>query len=164
MLNPQTRRTLMSRPRPRTILLIALATVTAYFLIFSGPSPQLHVVPYLHEKPETRPGTPGAEKPLSGESGSEDALSYFGGDNDKSDQTMDWDIDIEDLRNWRDPDDKEDPDDVEPGFERDGKERDNGQIGRLQHEKDMRKMWRYVYKTTAKYRSEEHTSELQSQD
>lgn len=139
MLNPQTRRSLMARPRPRTILIIALATITSYYLLFSGPSPQLHVVPYLHENPE---------KPLSGGSNTGSGGDYFAPEEDTKDA---WEIDIEDLRHWRDPDDKEDPDDLEPGYETDGTDRDCGEIGKLQHEKDMRKMWRYAYKTTAKY-------------
>lgn len=61
-----------------------------------------------------------------------------------------WKVDINDLRKWSDPDDHEDPNDVEPGYETDGKVREAGSISRLQHEKDLRKMWRYAYKTTAK--------------
>lgn len=129
LIAPPSRRSLLSRPRPRTILLLALATVTSYWLLFSGPSPDLRVVPYHPE-------------------GGKGDVDYFSGEDAGKDE---WEIDIEDLRNWRDPDDHEDPNDIEPGYETDGKDRDNGLIGKLQHEKDMRKMWRYAYKTTAKY-------------
>ncbi|KAL7942177.1 hypothetical protein V8C42DRAFT_160077 [Trichoderma barbatum] len=60
-----------------------------------------------------------------------------------------WDLTIEELREWKDPSDKENYKDVAPGYETDGKGRDSGTVSRLQHEKDMRKMWRYAYKTTA---------------
>ena len=40
--------------------------------------------------------------------------------------------------------------DTLPGYETDGTVRDAGAVGRLQHEKDLRKMWRYAYKATAK--------------
>lgn len=137
MLNVQTRRT-FSRPRPRVILIVALALISAYFFIFSGPAPSWQVISYTHE-----------EASSSGESSATDGgSSYFDGKDDHQDS---WEIDIEDLRKWRDPEDKEDPDDVEPGYLEDGKEREEGSIAKLQHEKDLRKMWRYAYKTTAKY-------------
>lgn len=119
-----------SRPRPRTILLIALASITTYFLLFSGPSPRFQVVPYLHDHSGS------SADPLAG-SGSQDKKKT-------------WDIDIEDIRQWRDPDDNEDPDDIEPGYETDGEVREPGQISKTQHEKDLRKMWRYAYKMSAK--------------
>lgn len=127
---------LLSRPRPRTILVIALATVTAWYLLFSGPSPQLHVVPYPHEHTHSGSGkhfTP-SNAPTEG----------------KSEVTHPWDIDIEELADWTDEGDDEDPNDVEPGYETDGQDREPGDISKLQHEKDMRKMWRYAYKVTAK--------------
>ncbi|POR37609.1 Uncharacterized protein TPAR_02198 [Tolypocladium paradoxum] len=143
VLNPQGRRALLSRPRPRIILLLALASVTTYFLLFSGPAPQLHIVPYLQEKPgSTGSGSPN-EKPLTG-----------GGHQDEPTGTRaEWDIDIEDLRSWSDPDDHEDTNDALPGYETDGTARGPGDVGRLQHEKDLRKMWRYAYKTTANLKS-----------
>jgi hypothetical protein len=60
-----------------------------------------------------------------------------------------WDVDIEDIRDWKEADDREDYDDVEPGYETDGKDRDAGTISRLLAEKDMRKLWRYSYRITA---------------
>jgi hypothetical protein len=140
MLTAQSRRALLSRPRPRILLIIALVTATACFLLFSGPAHEFRVIPYTSVDP-TNTGPPAAPVAAEGET------SYFDGEGDEREP---WEIDIEDLRKWRDPDDKEDPTDVEPGYETDGTERDNGQIGKLQHEKDMRKMWRYAYKTTAK--------------
>ena len=144
MLPPQSRRKLIAWPRPRTILLVTLATVTTYYLLFSGPSPQLHAVPYLHGKTGSSNHVYSPdEKPLG--SG---RLNDF--DEDDAEMNEFWDIDVEDLRSWRDPDDPEDYSHVEPGYERDGKQRDHDQIGALQHEKDLRKLWRYVYKITAK--------------
>jgi hypothetical protein len=140
MLSAQSRRALLSRPRPRILLIIALVTATACFLLFSGPAPEFRVIPYTSVDP-TNAGPPVAADPKP-----EGETSYFDGEEA---QREPWEIDIEDLRKWHDPDDKEDPNDVEPGYETDGTERDNGQIGKLQHEKDMRKMWRYAYKTTA---------------
>lgn len=139
MLNPQGRRALLSLPRPRVMLLIALASVTTYFLIFSGPAPQLHIVPYPHEQPSSPGSVPPNEKPLTG-----------GHHDEPTGTKAEWDIDIEDLRYWSDPDDHENPDDALPGYETDGTHRSPGDVGRLQHEKDLRKMWRYAYKTTAK--------------
>lgn len=132
MLNAPNR--LFSRPRPRSFLLIALATVTAYYLVFSGPSPSLHVVPYIHgdapaeQTPVDEDGPPSKGRPPKSP----------------------WDIDINDIKDWKDPDDPEDPNDVEPGEELDGTERDPGAIAKLQKEKDLRKIWRYVYKATKK--------------
>lgn len=123
------------------MLFIALATVTTYYLLFSGPSPRLHVVPYMHDKAGPHGTGKGLAdvKPSDGE--------YF----DEKPQTKSpWDIDIKEIKDWKDPDDHEDPNDVEPGYETDGKQREPGDISKLQHEKDMRKMWRYVYKMTKK--------------
>ncbi|PNP53081.1 hypothetical protein THARTR1_06291 [Trichoderma harzianum] len=268
------------RPRLRIILLIALASITSYYLLFSGPSPRFNIVPYLPEDPQgNQPTTPAPQSPQSppippkapevppnapsdtesnttpseykddglddknndaptkDEGGGNDAPTKDeGGDNDaptkdegsSSDQpakdegnsndqpakdeddgsiqngkpsieekpqddsnkedapkndppkedenhaseadseeekplNMDletynkeiemldaWDLSLEELRQWKDQGDKENYDDVAPGYETDGKGRDAGTISRLQHEKDMRKMWRYAYRTTAK--------------
>lgn len=125
MLNPQGRRILMSRPRPRSVLFITLAAFTTYILFFSGPSIRMsypsppRLVPDEHATAESQ------------------------------EMMRDWEIDIEEVRKWKDPDDPEDPNLVEPGYETDGKDREPGDIGKLQHEKDMRKLWRYVYKATA---------------
>ncbi|KAL5086101.1 hypothetical protein Trisim1_009589 [Trichoderma cf. simile WF8] len=238
------------RPRLRIILLIALASITSYYLLFSGPSPRFNIVPYLPEDTQgNQPTTPAPESPQSppippkapevppkapsdinsdttpskdkdggqddknndaptkDEGGGndqpakdEDDGSIQNGkpsleekpqdDSDKEDApkndppkenenhaseadkeqekplNMDietynkeiemldaWDLTIEELRQWKDKGDKENYDDVAPGYETDGKGRDAGTISRLQHEKDMRKMWRYAYSTTANLES-----------
>lgn len=140
MLSPPGRRSFPPRPRARTVLLIALASLIAYHVLFSGSSPRLHIVPYLREPTASRDQS----GPGSGRTASDPAAKPSAG------TKAEWEIDIEDLRSWSDPDDQEDPNDTLPGYEGDGIERDHGSIGRLQHEKDLRKMWRYAYKTTAK--------------
>ncbi|PTB39039.1 hypothetical protein M441DRAFT_29331 [Trichoderma asperellum CBS 433.97] len=181
------------RPRVRILLLIILASVTSYYLLFSGPSPRFNIVPYLPDQrvtQGTQPSTPASQAPLGDDKASADIddgsiqngkpstdEKQHGDQSPKEEEkqplepekekeekplNMDietynkelemlesWDLNIEDLRQWKDPDDKEDPNDVAPGYETDGKDRDSGTISRLQHEKDMRKMWRYAYKTTA---------------
>lgn len=129
MLSPQGRRMCLARPRPRTILLAAIASVTTYLLVFNGPSHRFQVVPYF---PDANGG------------------ANLGTDADGSRMKNSWDFSIEDIKGWRDPDDKEDPNDIEPGYETDGKVREPGEISKTQHEKDLRKMWRYAYKMTAK--------------
>jgi hypothetical protein len=123
MLNPQGRRILMSRPRPRSVLLITLAAFTTYILFFSGP----------------RIGYPSPPRLVPDEHATAES----------QDMIKDWEISIDEVRKWKDPEDPEDPNLVEPGYETDGKDREPGDIGKLQHEKDMRKLWRYVYKATA---------------
>jgi hypothetical protein len=150
MLNPQGRHKLFAWPRRRTVLLVTLATFTTYFLLFSGPSPKLHVVPYLHGKTGGSSQPVDSEKPLTDSGAGGGDPTYFDDDDDDEGMGEFWHIDIEDLRKWKDTDDQEDYSNVESGYERDGKVRDNDQIGNLQHEKDLRKLWRYVYKTTAK--------------
>ncbi|KOS20115.1 hypothetical protein ESCO_006146 [Escovopsis weberi] len=59
------------------------------------------------------------------------------------------DLTLKQLRNWKDAGDPEKPDAITEGFETDGKMRNSDQVSLLQHEKDMRKLWRYVYKTTS---------------
>jgi hypothetical protein len=218
----------------RFILLIIFASVTSYYLLFSGPTPRFNIVPYQSEAPETKgdqalpsgapqasltPAVPSATKDKDNGPESKPGSAPVGNDapakdesEDKSSETpakdeddgsiqngkpsaeekqhddhpsndapkneppkspsdaekeqkplnMDletynkevemlesWDMTIEELRKWKDPTDKENYDDVAPGYETDGQGRDSGTISRLQHEKDMRKMWRYAYKTTA---------------
>ncbi|PTB69771.1 hypothetical protein BBK36DRAFT_1188433 [Trichoderma citrinoviride] len=138
MLSPHAR-----RPRVRFILLIIFASVTSYYLLFSGPTPRFNLVPYQSEAPETKGDQAlpsGAPEPLN-----MDLETY----NKEVEMLESWDMTIEELRKWKDPTDKENYDDVAPGYETDGQGRDSGTISRLQHEKDMRKMWRYAYKTTA---------------
>lgn len=131
MLRPQSRRICLSRPRPRTIILAAVATVTTYLLIFNQPSHRFRVVPF-HDS------NGGANIP-----GVVVASDGTGVKNS-------WDFDIESIKDWRDPDDEEDPKDIEPGYDTDGKVREPGQISKTQPEKDLRKMWRYAYKMTSK--------------
>lgn len=171
MLNPQSRRSILSRPRPRSILLIVLAVITTYVLVFSGPAPKLHIVPYApetehtegnhHNAADTNTSTgatpnPPSEKPLSdkkkGPKPEDLALKPDPGHHheEPTGTRAGWDIDIEDLTYWSDPDDKETNDNVLEGYETDGTAREPGDVARLQHEKDLRKMWRYAYKTTAK--------------
>ncbi|KYK61807.1 hypothetical protein DCS_02951 [Drechmeria coniospora] len=114
---------------------MALVTVSIYFLVTNGPSPHFRRVFYLHNKIKNPLIKPGSEP--------------------SADAKADWDIDIEDLRYWSDPDDNEDPNDVLQGVEGDGVERDTGDVARLRKEKDLRKMWRYAYKTTANLKSSE---------
>lgn len=193
MFNPNQR-----RPRVRILLLIILASVTSYYLLFSGPSPRFNIVPYLPDQrvtQGTQSNTPASQAPpvdnkvddqatADADDGSlqdgkpskdvkqhedeppkEEEKEPLEPEKEKEEKPLNmdidtynkelemlesWDLNIEDLRQWKDPDDKEDPNDVAPGYETDGKDRDSGSISRLQHEKDMRKMWRYAYKTTAK--------------
>ncbi|RCI08972.1 hypothetical protein L249_5037 [Ophiocordyceps polyrhachis-furcata BCC 54312] len=138
MLNPPGRRKLGLLPRPRTILLLAVAAATSYLILFSGHAPRVHIVPYLRDTPPSSPSSSSSSSsPTSSHS---DELSAT---------KAEWHVEIDDLRYWRDPDDPENPDDVLPGYETDGKHREPGDVGRLQHEKNLRKMWRYLYKTTA---------------
>ncbi|GAB0134985.1 hypothetical protein EsDP_00003337 [Epichloe bromicola] len=157
MLHPQGRRTLLSRPRPRSLFIIALALMTTYFLVLSGPPSRLHIVPYKNgdsaNPGSAFTGTAGKqnEKPLASD---EILNSDPGHHHDEPTGTRaGWEIDIEDLTNWSDPDDAETNDDVLPGHETDGTPREPPDVARLQHEKDLRKMWRYAYKTTAKLAS-----------
>ncbi|KAF4584129.1 major facilitator superfamily transporter [Ophiocordyceps camponoti-floridani] len=129
MLNPPGRRKLMPLPRPRIIFLLALAAATSYLVLFSRHAPHVHMVPYLRDPPAP---SPSPSRP-----------------DELSETKAEWHVEIDDLRYWRDPTDGENPDDVLPGYETDGKHREPGDVGRLQHEKNLRKMWRYLYMTTA---------------
>lgn len=134
--------------------------------------PQLKAVPYISEKLGNAPTNKEnsvevpqeQEKPLTGteetKSSNEQVETGESTKNDKAASPAKparpvptkevWDISFQDLDKWHDPDDREDPNDVADGFEGDGQWRDAGTISRLQHEKDMRKQWRYAYKVTAK--------------
>lgn len=147
----------MSRPRPRSLFFIILAALTVYFLLFSGPSSKLRIVPYNKGETEQQAPTPGnkdgqqnAKKPSKPE---DITLKPDPGHHheEPTGTRAGWEIDIEDLTYWHDSDDKETNDDVLPGYETDGTPRGAGDVARLQHEKDLRKMWRYAYKTTSKY-------------
>jgi hypothetical protein len=160
MLHPQGRRTLIARPRPRSVLVIILAALSVYFLVFSAPSSSLRIVPY-NKSGNTGTQTPlqdgrkpeqGDKSPSSSKSESVSLKPDPGHHHEEPTGTRaGWEINIEDLAYWTDPDFKETNDDVLPGYETDGKHREPGDIARLQHEKDLRKMWRYAYKTTSKY-------------
>lgn len=130
MLSPPSRRMCAARPRPRTIVLAIVATLATYMLVFNGPSKRFQVVPYLHDS--------------SGASISGPASL------DSNRVKTTWDFSIEDIKGWHDPDDNEDPNDVEPGYDTDGTVREPGQISKTQLEKDLRTMWRYAYKMSAK--------------
>ncbi|KAK0384921.1 hypothetical protein NLU13_7400 [Sarocladium strictum] len=139
MLGPPGRRMLTSRPRTRTLIFLVLAAITTYYILFSEPSPQMRVVPSQPEAP--------IEPPIGGGR----PQTVLAGANNPDRATLDsyLNIKIEDVGEWRDPTDPEDPKEVEPGHEFDGKSREPGELGRLQHEKDLRRIWRYVYKMTA---------------
>lgn len=137
------RRILTSRPRTRTLIFFTLAAITTYYLLFSEPTPQLRVVPYQPEVPH--------EAPVAVDRGGRPQSILAGAKNpDRATLDSYLNIKIEDVGNWRDPTDPEDPKEVEPGHEFDGKSREPGELGRLQHEKDLRRIWRYVYKMTSK--------------
>ncbi|EXV01429.1 DUF3405 domain protein [Metarhizium robertsii] len=159
MLNPQGRRTMLSRLRPRSVFIIIMAALSLYFLVFSGPSPRLHIVPYTKGGNTVKQGSAKDtknnqhdEKPLSSPRPEDVALKPDPGHHheEPTGTRAGWEIDIDDLTYWSDPDDPETNDDVLPGYETDGTHREAGDVARLQHEKDLRKMWRYAYKTTAK--------------
>ncbi|KAF4125711.1 Protein of unknown function (DUF3405) [Geosmithia morbida] len=124
-----------SSRRSRSILLLVLASVTAYYLIFSGPTPSLHVIPYVNSG--------GGDSPDQAQPGSGEQVALKDRPNNSP-----WNIDISEIDGWQDPDDNEDPNDVEPGEELDGTWRDPGAIARLKKEKDSRRLWRYLYKVT----------------
>jgi hypothetical protein len=140
------RRILTSRPRTRTLIFFTLAAITTYYLLFSEPTPQLCVVPYQPETPVAKAPAAGSAEPPGR------PQSVLAGAKNPDRATLDsyLNIKIEDVGNWRDPTDPEDPKEVEPGHEFDGKSREPGELGRLQHEKDLRRIWRYVYKMTSK--------------
>lgn len=156
---PSSRGRVATLLRPRFLLFLAFAAVTVYFVLFSGPAPDLHIVKQMHpsDPHNNDPASPAQGTPPKTEekpekpAQKEEKPNPPAGQKGKPNEKPYWDISAEDLKNWRDPDDHEDPKDVAEGFEKDGKPRDEGTISRLQAEKDMRKIWRYVYKTTAKY-------------
>ncbi|KAG6013731.1 hypothetical protein E4U43_007139 [Claviceps pusilla] len=159
LLHSQGRRAMFSRPRPRSIFIIILAAITTYFLVFNGPSPRLHIVPYKQggSADQGQPSENGAgeqQKPLPFPTDDDEAILLRpdpGHHHEEPTGTRaTWEIDIEDLANWHDKTDSEKDDDVLPGHETDGTPREPGDVMKLQHEKDLRKMWRYAYKTTAK--------------
>ncbi|KAG6020222.1 hypothetical protein E4U41_002916 [Claviceps citrina] len=158
MLHPSRRRAMFSRPRPRSFFIIVLAAITTYLMVFGGPSPRLHIVPYK-QGDSLDQGAPSAgiaghsqEQPLTGEKDQGVRLTTDPGHHheEPTGTQANWEIDIEDLSQWNEKDHFDD--NLEPlaGFETDGTQREPGEVVRLQHEKDLRKIWRYAYKTTAK--------------
>jgi hypothetical protein len=121
------------------MVIITFAMVSAYFLLFSG-SPNIQVVPF-DPKAQPASGNGNGANPQPNEQ-TEDQYSSI--------QRELWELTAQDLKDWWDPTDNEDPNDVEPGYETDGKERGFGDLGKLQHEKDMRKEWRHAYSVTSK--------------
>jgi hypothetical protein len=141
--HPQSRRLFGAKLRPRSMIIIVFAMLAAYYLLFS-PTTTIPV-------PSNSPGAV-QEPPPPVEHGGN---SQPQGEGEVEDQYGSihrqlWELTAEDLKDWRDPTDGEDPRDVEPGFETDGKERGFGDLGKLQHEKDMRKEWRHAYSVTSK--------------
>jgi hypothetical protein len=139
MLGPPGRRMLTSRPKTRTLIFFVLAAVTTYYILFSEPAPPMRVPPPQPQTP-LEPPVPGArpQTVLAGPNNPDRAVldSYLN-------------IKIQDVGDWRDPTDPEDPNEIEPGHEFDGKSREPGELGRLQHEKDLRRIWRFIYKMTS---------------
>lgn len=123
--------------RPRSMIIIVFAMLAAYYLLFA-PSTSIQVVPSNSKGPASPP------PPVTG-NGEPDTEDQYGAIHREL-----WELTAEDLKDWHDPTDGEDPNDIEPGFETDGKERGFGDLGKLQHEKDMRKEWRHAYSVTSK--------------
>lgn len=121
--------------RPKTVLVGALTTFTVYYLFLRGPSSALHAVPYLHDNKDPN-----------------QQFADSNGDfpNGNAQVKNPWDVEIEDIKGFKDDGDGEDPNDIEPGYETDGTPRSEGSISRLQKEKDMRQLWRYSYKVSKK--------------
>lgn len=121
--------------KPR-ILFFAVALTLATCFVFLTRSPELRIVPYIRD----------GQRPS--------IFGLFGGNGDvqqKADIAVSyWELKASDISDWKDPDDREDPNDVEPGYSRDGKGRSADETSRLQEEKDKRKIWRYIYSATAK--------------
>ncbi|KAH7011783.1 hypothetical protein EDB80DRAFT_401080 [Ilyonectria destructans] len=117
--------------RPKSTFLIVIAMLSAYYILFSGSGSNAPAVP---------PYFPGGSKghPLDGQNG---------GQSPQNRKEL-WELTAEHLEDWDDPTDEEDPNDIELGYELDGKERGFGALARLQHEKDMRKEWRHAYAVT----------------
>ncbi|CAH0053219.1 unnamed protein product [Clonostachys solani] len=158
MLNTQPHR-LLARARPRTLLVALFLVSAGYFFLFSSSAPHFHPVPHL-QNPESNNN--GNDKPVDNQVDNAGNHVDSQPDNfvdqnkppgagffDVPEVKNKWDVDIEDIRDWREADDREDYEDVEPGYETDGKDRDAGTISRLLAEKDMRKLWRYSYRITA---------------
>lgn len=123
--------------KPRFLLFAAALAFATCFLFFTR-STDLRIVPYVN-KNGYGAGLFGAEKPLleTNKNGVEAVIP-------------DLELSASDIKHWIDPDDPEDPNQVQPGTEQDGTQRSFDEISRLQDEKDKRKIWRYLYRATAK--------------
>lgn len=109
--------------------------------LFLTRSADMRIVPYVHDsrKAHSIGLFAGAEKPLAATNldSVDAAIPHV-------------ELSASDIKHWSDPDDNEDPDRVEPGTEQDGTPRGANEISLLQDEKDKRKLWRYLYRATAK--------------
>ncbi|KAM3510484.1 hypothetical protein MY11210_005886 [Beauveria gryllotalpidicola] len=126
--------------KPRFLLFAAALAFATCFLFFTR-SADLRVVPYVN-KSGYGVGFIGAEKPL---------IEIK--NNDVDSDIPDLELSASDIKHWSDPDDPEDPNQVQPGTEQDGTQRTFDEISRLQDEKDKRKIWRYLYRATANLKS-----------
>ncbi|KAM3441996.1 hypothetical protein NHJ13734_002584 [Beauveria thailandica] len=126
--------------KPRFLLFAAALAFATCFLFFTR-SADLRIVPYVN-KSGYGVGLFGAEKPLIEikKNGVESIIP-------------DLELSASDIKHWSDPDDREDPNQVQPGTEQDGTQRSFDEISRLQDEKDKRKIWRYLYRATANLKS-----------
>ncbi|KAJ3481394.1 hypothetical protein NLG97_g7830 [Lecanicillium saksenae] len=130
--------------RPRFVLFAATMAFAACLIFFTRSS-DLHIVPYSRDSKSHNIdifGGTATEKPLM----------------DPKDDTIEasipyWELSANDIKHWSDPDDREDPNEVEPGTEQDGTPRGADEVSRLQDEKDRRKLWRYLYRATANLKS-----------
>ncbi|KAF5591323.1 major facilitator superfamily transporter [Fusarium pseudoanthophilum] len=136
--HPQSRRLFGAKLRPRSMIIIVFAMLAAYYLLFA-PSTSIQVVP-------SNPNVPASPPPPVTGNGEPDTEDQYGAIHREL-----WELTAQDLKDWHDPTDGEDPNDIEPGFETDGKERGFGDLGKLQHEKDMRKEWRHAYSVTSNF-------------
>ncbi|KAM3494821.1 hypothetical protein MY3957_001952 [Beauveria namnaoensis] len=126
--------------KPRFLLFAAALAFATCFLFFTR-SADLRIVPYVN-KNGYGAGLFGVEKPLleTNQNGVEAVIP-------------DLELSASDIKHWIDPDDPEDPNQVQPGTEQDGTQRSFDEISRLQDEKDKRKIWRYLYRATANLKS-----------
>jgi hypothetical protein len=124
------------------MIIIVFAMLAAYYLLFS---------PATMPVPSNSQGAAQAPPPSIIEQGGNSQPKEEGDEDEYGAiHRQLWELTAQDLKDWRDPTDGEDPNDIEPGFETDGKERGFGDLGKLQHEKDMRKEWRHAYSVTSK--------------
>ncbi|EGX88360.1 hypothetical protein CCM_08403 [Cordyceps militaris CM01] len=125
--------------KPRFLLFAAAMAFTTCFFFFTR-SADLRIVPYVHDNGKSYGlnlfGS--SEKPLMDPTDKNNggAIPY-------------WELSASDIKHWSDPDDREDPNEVQPGTEQDGTQRGADETSKLQDEKDKRKLWRYLYRATA---------------